>query len=351
MPLASRAAAKGFMANNGQTEVGAEEARTAGVPMGRVFDIQRFSIHDGPGIRTTVFLKGCPLRCLWCHNPEGISPTPAISFLPERCIGCGECAHTCVHGAHMVERNPTDGLAVTHVYDRGRCEACGKCTQLCDTNALECVGRFMTVEDVMKEVQEDKPFYASSGGGLTISGGEPLAQINFTTALLDAARKSGIHRSIETSGFASWERFKRVTPLVNLFLYDFKETDPERHVQYTGQSNKIILQNLRALHDSGARIQLQCPVVPGFNEREDHFAGIAALARSLPRLAGVQLLPYHPLGKSKLERFGLTADVNLANAPMPPARLEHWVRWLLEKGVQVLNVSRGASGVQPMGTS
>jgi pyruvate formate lyase activating enzyme len=331
------------MPHNEQTETGTESARAAGAQAGRVFDIQRFSIHDGPGIRTTVFLKGCPLRCLWCHNPEGMSPSQIISFLPEKCIGCGECVHACPHHAHRLEAAGTDASALTHVYDRKRCQTCGRCAQVCDTRALELVGSNMTVEEVMKEVRRDRAFYATSGGGLTICGGEPLAQIDFTVALLSAARDEGLHRCVETSGFASWGRFRTMLPLVDLFLFDFKETDPQRHTEFTGQSNEIIVQNLRALHNAGARIQLQCPIVPGYNDREDHFAGIAALARSLPNLAGVQLLPYHPLGKSKLERFGLCPAVNLAKEPLYQARFERGISVLLGQGVRVLNRSGSAA--------
>ena len=337
LAVVTTAAGWRFMLENTQAEIVSESGRVAGPPLGRVFDIQRFSINDGPGIRTTVFLKGCPLRCLWCHNPEGMSPSPIISFLPERCLGCGECVRVCPHGAHRLEASGTNGSTVIHHYDRERCEACGQCTQVCDTQTLELVGRSMTVNEVVKEVSQDKAFYSTSGGGLTLSGGEPLSQIDFAVALLSAAREQDIHCCLETAGFASWERFTRVLPLVNLFLFDFKETDPGRHAEFTGQSNKIILQNLRALHDAGAKVQLQCPIVPGFNDREDHFAGIAALSRSLPNLTGIQLLPYHPLGKSKLERFGLSPAVKVSNQPLHQSQLDRWTNWLREQGVPVLN--------------
>jgi len=317
---------------------------SSGALEGQIFDIQRFSVHDGPGIRTTVFLKGCPLRCWWCHNPEGMISSSVISFLPERCIGCGECVCSCPQHAHSLEPQALDGSSVTHVYDRERCQVCGRCAQGCDARALELVGRRMTVEEVMKEVRQDRPFYATSGGGLTISGGEPLAQSDFTVALLSAAREEGLHRCLETSGFARWEQFKVVLPLVDLFLFDCKETDPQRHSEYTGQSNETILKNLRALHDSGAKIQLQCPIVPGVNDREDHFAGIAKLVRSLPGLAGVRLLPCHPLGKGKAGQFGMSQTVDLANGFMSPARLDSWIDWLRGQGVRVLNEGGHAAG-------
>jgi len=305
--------------------------------LGRVFDIQRFSLHDGPGIRTTVFLKGCPLRCLWCHNPEGIGAAPEVSFVPEKCMACGECARVCEHGAHRLEATDTQGSNGTHAYDRTACQTCGQCTEYCDSGTLEFVGRAVTVEEVMKEVAQDRPFYANSGGGITISGGEPLAQIDFTVALLQAAREQGFHRCLETSGFASWQRFRPLLPLVNLFLFDCKEIDAERHKNFTGQSNLLILENLRSLHAAGAKIQLQCPIVPGCNDREDHLAGIATLTQSLPNLEGVRLLPYHPLGESKLHRFGLNPSPDMPHQPLDPAQLDHWAGWLRDKGVRVLN--------------
>jgi pyruvate formate lyase activating enzyme len=327
------------MVENLRGKIEPKSAQDGSVLLGGVFDIQRFSLHDGPGIRTTVFLKGCPLRCLWCHNPEGMSATSEVSWLPEKCIACGECVSTCPKGAHQLEASESQGSQVTHVYDRQVCAACGQCADSCDTGALEFVGRFMSVDDVMKEVNQDRTFYANSGGGITISGGEPLAQIDFTTALLRAAREEELHRCVETSGFASWERLRALVPLVNLFLFDWKETDEKRHADFTGQSNRIILENLQALHKMGARIQLQCPIIPGFNDREDHLAGIADLALRLCNLEGVRLLPYHPLGKSKLERFGLKLSLRVPPEPLDQAQLDRWTNWLRDQGVRVLDTS------------
>jgi pyruvate formate lyase activating enzyme len=310
---------------------------------GCIFDIQRFSLHDGPGIRTTVFFKGCPLRCVWCHNPEGMDAAPAISFLPEKCIACGECVSACEHQAHCIEATPASGSSATHLYYRARCEVCGRCTKHCDTRALEVSGRRLTVAEIMTEVRQDKAFYASSGGGLSISGGEPLAQVSFACALLAAAGEEGIHRCVETSGFASWGRLALVAPLVDLFLFDLKETDPQRHAQFIGQSNELILNNLRGLHDGGARVEIQCPIVPGFNDREEHIAGIAALVRSMPGLAGVRLLPYHPLGTSKLDRFGLRWPAGLPTQPLPKSRLEYWIGRLRQQEVRVLNAPESPS--------
>ena len=314
------------------------------VLLGGVFDIQRFSLHDGPGIRTTVFLKGCPLRCLWCHNPEGMSPSQAVSFLPEKCLACGECVRTCPNGAHQLVVSETEVSEVTHVYNRKVCAACGQCTETCDTGSLETVGRFMSVEAVMNEVKQDREFYATSCGGLTISGGEPLAQMDFTMSLLRAAREEEIHRCVETSGFATWERLRALVPLVNLFLFDWKETDEQRHAEFTGQSNQLILANLHALHKTGAKIQLQCPIIPGFNDRADHLAGIADLAHSLINLEGVRLLPYHPLGKSKLERFGLNPSARISHEPLDQSVLDYWASWLRDQGVRVLNSGNALPG-------
>ncbi len=298
---------------------------------GRIFDIQRFSLHDGPGIRTTVFMKGCPLHCIWCHNPESISPHPAVSFVPEKCIGCGYCFRVCPNGGHRMD--PEKG----HVRDRERCEACGLCTRECYSGALELVGRDATVEEVLGEVLRDTPFYETSGGGMTLSGGEPLQQTEFTEALLSAAKKAGLHCCVDTSGHAQWDSFERVIPFVDLFLYDYKQTDPDLHRKYTGASNELILANLRKLHQRGATVRLRCPIIPGLNDHEEHFAGIAALARELPGLEGVQIMPYNRLGESKLERLGLDAT----GRPHPPTpdedTVNSWVTRLKRHGVSVLN--------------
>jgi pyruvate formate lyase activating enzyme len=266
-----------------------------------------------------------------------MNSSQTISFLPSKCIACGECVQICEHHAHSLESTGKNGSSVTHNYDRERCEACGRCTEHCDARALEAVGRTLTVEEVMNEVRQDKAFYSASGGGLSVSGGEPLAQIDFTIELLSAAGREGIHRCVETSGFAGWARFRSLLPVVDLFLFDFKETDPSRHIEFTGQSNDLILSNLRSLHDRGATIQLQCPIIPEFNDREEHIDGIAELALSLPNLAGVQLLPYHPLGKSKIERFGLSSAADLPNEPLPQARLQTWIRRLRDRGVRMVS--------------
>ena len=297
---------------------------------GLIFEIQRFSIHDGPGIRTTVFLKGCPLNCLWCHNPEGVSREPLLSFLPARCVGCGYCFRVCPEGAHIMRGE-------THVLDRARCRVCGKCVTECHAGALELVGREVTVEDVLAEVLADKPFYETSGGGMTLSGGEPLMQPDFAEALLKAAKAEGLHNAVETCGFAEWTRFERMLPWTDLFLFDLKETDPDRHTEFTGAPLEPILRNLRELHARGAKVLLRLPVVPGHNDQREHFEAVGALCRELPGLLGVEVMPYHRLGEGKRDRLGLPTDDRPDIKPPTRETVAAWVKALRDSGANVLN--------------
>jgi len=301
--------------------------------VGRVFNIQRFSIHDGPGIRTTVFVKGCPMRCTWCHNPEGISPDVALSFMPDKCIGCGCCLRACPRGAHS-------NVGGRHVLDRQKCRACGMCAAECYAGALEMVGYDISAADALAEVLRDRPFYETSGGGLTISGGEPLMQIDFTAALLAAARAEGLHCCVETCGHADWSRLERIVHLVDLFFYDVKDMDDARHVECTGVSNERALANLRQLHGRRAKIVLRLPIVPGCNDRDDHFSAVAALAASMPGLGGVEIMPYHGLGEAKRARLGLPAST-MGRTSNSDELLPRWIERFRELGVQVVNEPRG----------
>lgn len=293
---------------------------------GLVFDIQKFAIHDGPGIRTTVFMKGCPLRCAWCHNPESQVGTPELSFLPRRCIGCGYCFRVCPQGAHQTE-------ASGHVLRREKCDVCGRCAKECYAQGIEVIGKRMTVAEALADVLKDKVFYDNSGGGMTLSGGEPLLQFEFTLNLLAAAREEKLHTCIETSGYADYDRLAALLPLVDLWLYDVKETDAQRHKACTGVSNRRILANLRRLHDSGARLRLRLPLIPGVNATEVHLRACGELARSLPRLEGVEVMPYHALGLSKVERMGYAPEPAAAEIASPTAaQIEDWLAVLHNAG-------------------
>ena len=298
--------------------------------IGRIFDLQRFSIHDGPGIRTTVFLKGCPLHCLWCGNPESISPKPQLSYVLDRCIACGECTKVCQ--PHALARDAA-GKAVV---DRARCTNCGDCAPVCDPKALEMVGRDAEVDEVIEVVLRDGDYYTQSGGGMTLSGGEPVLQPEFAENLLHAAKNRGVHCCVETSGYAGWDVFDRLRLAVDLWLFDYKESDPHLHAKFTGRELQTVVQRLRQLHDSGANILLRCPMIPGHNARQGHLDGIVALTRQLPRLQGVELLPYYDLWRGKLKRFGLKTD--LPDTVKPPSRetIKSWNDYLRDRGVRVV---------------
>ena len=264
---------------------------------GTVFNIQKFSINDGPGLRTTVFLKGCPLNCLWCHNPESKKAMPEIFFDRKKCTFCSRCAPACEKNLHRISEGE-------HDYLRSDCTACGKCTDSCLVGALEVTGKLMDSAEVIEEVMKDEIFYETSGGGMTLSGGEPLLQLDFSAELLGLAKERGLHTAMETSGYASREAILRIAPLVDLFLFDCKETDSRLHKEFTGVGNEKILENLRLLDSLGKDIVLRCPIIPGYNDRDEHFIGIAALAEELAGVKEINVEPYHPLGEGKSSLLG-----------------------------------------------
>jgi glycyl-radical enzyme activating protein len=266
-------------------------------PQGLIFDIQRCSLHDGPGIRTTVFFKGCPLRCVWCHNPESVLHTPEIGYRQDRCHRCGACAEVCEQGAHQVTEEQ-------HLYNRAACIVCEKCVSACPAEGLRKIGDWMTVDQVLTEVELDRAYYQFSGGGMTLSGGEPMLQFPFTLALLQTARQRDLHTCLETCGHSSEAKYGQVLPFVDLFLFDYKATDPELHQRLTGVSNHVILSNLDFLLSNGAQVVLRCPLVPGFNDDAGHLAKIAELSQRYPQLVGIELMAYHELGREKALQVG-----------------------------------------------
>lgn len=294
---------------------------------GIVFDIRRYAIHDGPGIRTTVFLKGCALSCRWCHNPEGQAQGFESVARADRCIRCGACVEACRHGAVTW----SDAGPLT---DRAACTACGDCAAVCYADARERVGTEMTAEQVLDEVARDAAFYQESGGGMTLSGGEPLLQRDFTAALLRGAKPRGFHTVLDTCGFASWETLDALRADVDLFLYDVKLMDDGRHREFTGVTNAPILANLRALSAAGHRVILRVPVIPGVNDDPENLDALAAFAADLPHLAGVELLPYHHIGADKYAR--LDRAYPLPDTTPPSAgRMAEIARFLGERGLPV----------------
>jgi pyruvate formate lyase activating enzyme len=294
--------------------------------LGTLFDLQRTSLHDGPGICTAVFLKGCPLRCAWCHNPESQARGRAISFRAEVCAACGACVQVCPHGAHtIVPLVSNHHPEAVHIYNRDLCKQCGECAEACLYDALSVAGTEVTVAAVMDAVRKDIPYYQKSGGGLTITGGEPMLQPEFTLELLKAAKVEGIHTCLETCGWASQRAYQSVLPFVDLFLFDYKGTAPEAHRRWTGVSNELILANLDFLYRRGAQIWLRCPLIPTINDSDEHLAALAALEQRYPNLAGIELLPYHNIGNSKYARYGMENPLPaLATADEPDK--QRWMR-------------------------
>ena len=277
---------------------------------GYVTNIQRYSIHDGPGIRTTVFLKGCNLRCFWCHNPETLAPKPELQLFPERCIGCGACLERCPYGAHARVNGD-------RVFRRELCQACGACAETCYAEALVLVGDRMTPDEVVAQALRDRPFYETSNGGVTLSGGEPLLQLAFSRAILEGVRAQGVHTAIETNACWPWERLASLAELVDLWMVDIKTMDSDLHRQVTGAPNEQILANLHQLADSGAPVIVRTPIVPGINDAAEDVAAIAAFVAGLPSLVYYELLPFHPMATGKYRSLGLDYRAAKLKRPSP----------------------------------
>lgn len=257
-----------------------------------IFEIKRFAVHDGDGIRTTVFLKGCPLKCVWCHNPEGINFKTQVAYYEKKCIGCGECVKVCPVEAHQMK----DGV---HIFDRDKCIACGKCETACLGGALKFWGKEMSVSELLPILLEDKDFYDSSGGGVTLSGGECLMQADFCAELLRELKKHGIHTAVDTCGFVSREAIDKVMPYTDVFLYDIKALDADVHIKCTGHSNGRILENLNYIDACGKDIEIRIPYVPDYND--DQMEKIAGFLSGLKHILKVRVLPYHNYAGSKYE--------------------------------------------------
>ena len=280
---------------------------------GMVFDIQRYSIHDGPGIRTTIFLKGCALRCKWCSNPESQNPYPEIFVRNVRCNRCGKCLDVCPLGTITLDKG---GIHI----DRAKCNLCMKCVDVCHPGAISRVGENKDVEEVIQEASKDELFYRNSGGGVTISGGEPLYQEEFTLNLLKECKAKGLHTAIDTCGYGKWEALDKILEYTDLVLFDIKHLDPEMHRKGTGVQNKLILKNLERIAKRGKRIWIRIPVIPGYNSQESCIRNEAELAATIAA-EKVSLLGYHEWGRSKYEALGV--DYPLKDVePMTEDQLE-----------------------------
>ena len=266
-----------------------------------MFDIKHFAIHDGPGIRTTVFLKGCPLKCEWCHSPESQSFEKEIMANPELCISCGACVKTCTSGA----------LKKPGFINYESCNMCFKCVDECYSGALEAVGHYMTVDEVLREVEKDRLLYETSKGGVTISGGEPTAQPKFLLPLLNTLKENDFHTVLDTCGYVPWGLLKSITPEVDLFLYDLKHMDSDIHKKMTGKENDLVLSNLEKLdRESASAIRIRVPLIPGINDSERNLTEMAEFLGGLNRIEAVDLLPYHRIGIPKYQALGRDYKLN-----------------------------------------
>lgn len=281
----------------------------------KIFEIKRFAIHDGDGIRTTVFFKGCPLQCLWCHNPEGIDSKPQLAYYSQKCISCGACVKACPYGAHSI-------YGGKHIFHREKCLSCGKCENVCFGKALQLYGKDVTVDALLPVLLEDKEFFNRSGGGVTLSGGECLLQADFCEELLKKLKENGVSTAIDTCGFVPRKAIEQVMPYTDVFLYDIKAIDDAVHKKCTGQSNQIILKNLKYIDECGKKTEIRIPYVPCYNDGE--IDKIVGFVKTLKHVTKIRVLPYHNLAGSKYESLGLpntippilpsSAEIDKANA-------------------------------------
>ena len=286
---------------------------------GMIFNIQRYSIHDGPGIRTTVFFKGCPLSCIWCHNPESQSFGPELMVYARRCIGCGKCTEACAHNA---------------ISDRSKCISCGSCAEVCHAKARELAGKKMSVREVIAQIEKDSIFYDESGGGVTFSGGEPLSQPEFLLELLKQCKKREYHTAVDTSGYGAAETMEAISSFTDLFLYDLKLMDDNKHIKYTGVSNKLILENLRLISRLGKKIFIRIPLIPGINDDEENIRAAAEVIRGTAGVEQVNVLPYHNIAADKYARLGKHSSLKDITVPSDE-HMEHIAEKFFNYGVKV----------------
>lgn len=294
---------------------------------GNVFDIERFAINDGPGIRTIVFLTGCPLRCLWCANPESQKPDPKLMYWEKRCLGCKQCIKVCEPGALSWD----NGIKL----DRSKCTLCGKCAEACNSEALTIVGKKMSVTDVFKQVNKDAAFYEISDGGITFSGGEAFAQPRFLLALAKEAKVQGYHTCVETTGYVEWDILRDIMPYIDIFLYDIKCMDNELHKTITGVGNELILKNYLRLLEYGKKTVVRFPLIPTKTDSDDNILKIIEFVKNHNPCGRIDILPYHRLGISKYDRLGMA--YNLVDILPPTAERTEEIRKLFEdNGFNVL---------------
>jgi pyruvate formate lyase activating enzyme len=283
---------------------------------GTIFDVKRYAIHDGPGIRTTVFLKGCPLRCQWCQNPEGLELEPEVFWREKRCAeDCSACVKACPSRA--LSKN-----AARVVVDKEKCDFCRSCEDACVYDALKIVGREVSVGEIMEEIEKDSVFFGQSGGGVTFSGGEPLLQVNFLQSLMEEVKKSNIHVALDTSGYIPFQDLEGVSDRVDLFLYDLKIMDDEKHKKYTGVSNKIILENLQKISDRKKAIHVRIPLVSGVNDDDQSIRMFAEHLRTLKNVKNISLLTYHRGGCEKYRRLQKKEPLKIFQSPSKRRMLE-----------------------------
>ncbi|HYE81655.1 MAG TPA: glycyl-radical enzyme activating protein [Clostridia bacterium] len=286
---------------------------------GTIFNIQKYSIHDGPGIRTTVFLKGCPLTCSWCHNPESQAFGSELMLYEKRCIGCGKCTEVCGHDALL---------------DRSKCTSCGSCAEVCYSKARELAGKLVTVPEIITQLEKDSIFYDESGGGVTFSGGEPLSQPEFLLELLRQCKKREYHTAVDTSGYGTAETLRAVSGMTDLFLYDLKLINDAKHIKYTGVSNKLILDNLNLISQLGNKVYIRIPLIPGINDDESNIRATARVIQDTPAVQQVNILPYHNIAADKYTRLGKCSS--LMDIPVPSKEyMETVAGMFLEYGIRV----------------